>query len=507
MNFFPTTNLYANIDTLIPQTASVDYHRRGVSLGLSDNYQFNSGAILNTVARYTYFFSNEFGQGAADMTISPSGYGGNFFNSWWRNANQVELLPMLQLPEKTWHGSHDLSFGVDLLNRSYSSSNVSNPIEILSQDGSTVAETIAFQGQGRLHAADTEASEYAVDEWNLRPGLSLNLGARITTQSTSRPFAFAPRGGLAYSLPGGKIVLRAGAGLIYGHVPLMTSDLAGYQTRTVTFSSGPFANQPIPFVNTYLPAGMNSAGAVDPGNSPRTLTWNVEVESEVRRNLSVRLSYYETHTTDLFIVNPILPAPGTNLTGTMAMQNTGTSDYQQAQISGRYRVGEWAELDLSYAWSQARGDLNTLSDTYLPFEAPVLRPNQYGIQSSDIPNRVLAWGFLRIPWKIYVTPVADIHSGFPYSNIDILQNYVGAPNTLRFPIYFSLDAKIYRDFAVHLPFGDRSKTTTIRLGVSSLDATNRYNPHDVFNNIYSPLHGVFAGFQRRFTEFLIVLTK
>ena len=490
VNFFPTTNLYANIDTLIPQIASVDYHRRGASLGVSDAYQFDSGTVLNTVVRYTYSFSNAFGQGNANMLITPSGYGGNYFNAWWRNAHQVELLPMVQLPARSWHGNHEVKFGVDVLNRSYSSRNVSDPIEIRALDGSTV-------------------SEYAEDQWNLASGLSLNFGARSTTQSTSRRFAFAPRGGLAYSLPGGKTVVRGGVGLIFGHVPLLASDLGDTQTRTVAFSAfaGPYANQKFTLQNTYLPAGMNSAGADDPGNSPRTVTWNVALESELRRNLSVRLTYYETHTTDLFIVNPILPAPGTNGSGMLAMQNTGTANYRQAQISARYRPGERAEVNVSYAWSQARGDLNSLSDTFIPFAAPVLHPNLYGIQPSDVPSRLLMWGFLRVPWKIILSPIADIHSGFPYSNVNEMQSYVGVPNTNRFPVYFSLDARVYRDFAIHMPFGDRSKTTMIRLGVSSLDATNRHNPHDVFNNSASPIWGQFAGFQRRFTEFLIVLTK
>ena len=358
----------------------------GANNGVGE-YDATTGAVLNTVVRYTYFFSNAFGQGNANMLITPTGYGGNYFNAWWRNAHQVELLPMVQLPAKSWHGSHELKFGVDVLNRSYSSRNVSDPIEIRALDGSTVLETITFQpAAGRLHAADTEVSEYAEDQWNLASGLSLNFGARSTTQSTSRRFAFAPRGGLAYSLPGGKTVVRGGAGLIFGHVPLLASDLGDTQTRTVAFSAfaGPYANQKFTLQNTYLPAGMNSAGADDPGNSPRTVTWNVALESELRRNLSVRLTYYETHTTDLFIVNPILPAPGTNGSGMLAMQNTGTANYRQAQISARYRPGERAEVNVSYAWSQARGDLNSLSDTFIPFAAPVLHPNLY-----EPPNWVL----------------------------------------------------------------------------------------------------------------------
>ena len=52
------------------------------------------------------------------MTINPEGWGGNFFNAYWRNANQLELLPILQLPTKSWLGRHELQFGTDVLYRS-----------------------------------------------------------------------------------------------------------------------------------------------------------------------------------------------------------------------------------------------------------------------------------------------------------------------------------------------------------------------------------------------------
>jgi hypothetical protein len=100
-----------------------------------------------------------------------------------------------------------------------------------------------------------------------------------------------------------------------------------------------------------------------------------------------------------------------------------------------------------------------------------------------------------------------MHSGFPYSNLDVYQNYVGLPNSLRFPIYFTLDAKVYRDFKIRIPFMDRSRARKIRLGVFSLDVTNRQNPHDVFNNTAAvfPAFGQFAGFSRRFTGLAIGL--
>ncbi len=59
------------------------------------------------------------------------------------------------------------------------------------------------------------------------------------------------------------------------------------------------------------------------------------------------------------------------------------------------------------------------------------------------------------------------------------------PIAFAFPTYFSLDVKVYRDFPIHIPFKERpsGKIRKIRVGVYSLDVTNRQNPHDVFSNI------------------------
>jgi hypothetical protein len=89
----------------------------------------------------------------------------------------------------------------------------------------------------------------------------------------------------------------------------------------------------------------------------------------------------------------------------------------------------------------------------------------------------------------------------------VLQNYVGVPDSLRFPIYFALDVKLSREFTVHMPFKENSKRRKISIGVFSLDVTNRLNPHDVFNNVTSPLFGQFAGLQRRLTGLDINLSE
>jgi hypothetical protein len=505
INFFPENLQFTNIDALIPQTASSDYRRRGVSAGVSDAYQFDSGIILSLVARYTRFDSSSYGQGSAIMTISPEGWGGNFFNDWARKTNQVEILPTLQLAPKSWLGRHEMKFGTDILYRTYGGNSTSHSIHLLAEGGA-IADQIDFQPAGVLQATSAEISEFAEDRWTLTTRLSVNFGARLSTQYIGGDIALAPRAGISYAPWGGKTVIRAGAGTLYGHVPLLAANFDENPVRVITcFSSCTTpVGVPVTFQNVYLPAGAStsSPGAQNPNTSPRTFTWNAEIESPVRRNLIFRVGYLDSRTRNLFIVDSILSASGTS--GLLALRNTGTLQYRQAEFNAHYRPSESADWNVSYIWSRGRGDLNSLADTFVPIQAPVIRPNVSGILSSDIPNRVLAWGAFGLPlWKLIVSPVADVHTGFPYSNLDVLQDYVGAPNSLRFPIYFSLDAKIYRDFILHIPFLGSAKGRKIRFGVFTLDATNRHNPHDVYNNVTSPLFGQFAGLGRRFTGFVI----
>jgi hypothetical protein len=518
LNLFQSVNQYANIDALIPQSASVEFRRRGGSLGISDAYQFSSGMVLNTTFRYTKFHTDEHGQGPEMMTINPEGWGGNYFNRAARNADQVEILPVLQIPTRHFLGTHDIRFGFDFLYRTFTGTSLSQTINILPElpvpnGPCTLAllqasvcspvEQINFLGPPGLRGSDSEYSEYVEDRWTLTKALSLTLGVRLSSQTIGLDAAIAPRAGIAYSVPRLNTVLRAGAGLIYSHVPLLAQDFAENQTRQITFLAGPNAGNTFTLQNVYLPGGSlsNIANPEQPGNSPKTFTWNIESETAIRKNITLRLNYYETHTDDLFLVNPIFPGSPTG-NAYLALENTGSAHYRQASATARYSPNEKMEANVSYSWSRARGDLNTLSDTFIPFQVPVIRQNIYGVQPSDIPHRLLVWGFVHLPfWNLVFSPVADMHSGFAYSNIDVFQNYVGAPNSLRFPTYFSLDVKVYRDFPIRIPFKERptGKIRKIRIGVYSLDVTNRQNAHDVYNNTSSPIFGRFAGFQRRFT--------
>jgi hypothetical protein len=506
VNGFSNRQQFADISALVPQTASSDDGQRGISVGAADSYQFSSGALLSTVFRYTRFDSNAHGQGPEDMLISPEGWGGNFFDKWTRSANQIELFPTYQFALKEWHGRHQLRAGADFNHYSYSGTDQSHPIQLFRQDGS-LAEQINFQGGGLLSAQDTEVAEFLQDDWRINERLSLNLGGRFTTQSIGRSAAFAPRGGFVYA-PGEdrKTVIRGGAGLFYSRVPLLAADFLDNPTRVVSLydGSGSLIARPVVLQNAYvtrLPDGGFVQTDRNLDSSPRNFTANLEVDREIVRNVMLRVSYVYSHTEDLYFVTPLAATSGSP--SLLGLANTGGSFYHEFETTVHYKAGERSQLNVSYVHSQARGDLNTLSNLYVPFETPVIVPNVSSNLAANVPNRLVSWSSIGLPASFTLSPVVDVHTGLPYSNVNTYQSYVGGANTQRYSNFFSLDLKVYREFPLHLPFLGTMKNRKLRFGVYSLNLTNHSNPLAVYNNVTSPYFGHFVGFQHRVNGFVL----
>jgi len=285
----------------------------------------------------------------------------------------------------------------------------------------------------------------------------------------------------------------------------LATDFLDNLTRVVsTFDAeGNPLGAPVTYENVYLkemPGGGFSPTA-DPLNTfSRNFTWNVEVDRELRRNMQLHTSYLVSETQNIPVVMPFTNQAGASFLG---LASTGSSHYSEFQASVSYQAGEQKQFSITYVHSSAYGDLNALTDIFVPFEQPVIRPNTVGALPEDVPNRLLASGVFAIPFKLTISPVIDIHSGLPYSAVDDFQNYSGAPNGLRYPTYFSLDLQVYKQFALSsLPFLGRLKGRIFRLGIYSLDLTGQKNPNAVFNDITSPQFGNFAGFERRVDGFV-----
>jgi len=500
LNIFPLRREFANIDSLVPQTASSNYGQKGFSLGGTDRFMFESGGVLLSMAQVTVFDSYAHGQGPLDMLLTPEGWGGNFFNTYDRESHQVELLETFRFPQREWHGKHNLEVGGTLLRRDFAGSSQSRPALVRREDG-TVAERIEFLGTGNLNAKDYEVAVFAQDQWALNDRLAVHGGLRYTAQTLGDAVNMAPRLGLVYSPErSGRTVLRAGFGAFYDRAPLLGGDFVHNPERAVTYFNaqqeplGP----PLVFHNAYY--AVNGSGAVTPSNrnlnsTPSNYTLSLEADRELRPNAVFRLSYLLSRSHHQFIVNPLTVA---NFGPALLLSDQGSSRYHEFEATLHFRGRESSEWTVSYVQSGAQGDLNTLAQIYVPFEQPLIRPNGYARLPSDVPHRLIAWGrFKTHLWGITAGPLLDFHSGFPYSDVDELQNYVGRPNSRRFPRFFSLDTKLAKEFRLPFPW---VKKHLMRGELTIFNLTNYDNPRDVVNNQASPIFGHYLGFQHQFFD-------
>ncbi len=495
---FPLRRQYDNIDSLIQQPASADYGQSGYSLGANDRYLFKSGGILSTVVQFTDFDSNSHGQGPEDMLVTPDGWGGNFFNSWTRSSLQQEGQVNYLFPRHQWHGRHDFKIGGDVVHRAYSGTSHYRPIQILREDQS-LAEQIDFGPAGNLTTGDTELAAYAGDHWTFNDHISIDYGLRFSGQTLGNPTALAPRIGMAISPDKkGRTIFRGGYGFFYDRLPLLAGDFTQNVTRSVTLfdTSGVPLGLPTVYQPFYQETSDDGQTIVPThnrlGSTPYNTTWNVEIDEEIHPHVIARVSYLASRTYNDFIVNPEVTSP---TTGYLLLSNLGGSRYHEFETTLRVRPSNKADINISYVNSQARGDLNTMASVYVPYERPVILPNLFGTMPTNVPDRVVAWGSFKLPKRFSVSPVLDWHSGFPFSIFDELQNYVGPPDSRRFPAFLSLDTNISKDFRIS--FIPWVRNHTLRGSLRMFNLTNHDNFRDVYSNVTSPSFGNYAGKQQR----------
>jgi hypothetical protein len=270
-----------------------------------------------------------------------------------------------------------------------------------------------------------------------------------------------------------RTLLKAGGGLFYDRVPLNARAFPLFPDRTlVTFEATGEVASSVPYSNV-ITGGLKN---------PRSETWNVEIDRQVIEKLLVRVAYQQRNTVHDLILNPEATASG-NL---LSLANSGREFYREFQITGRYQIGRQT-LNASYVRSKATGDLNDFNQFFGNNPQAVIQANARGPLPFDAPNRFLAWGEFNAPWRVTVMPVLDVHTGFPYSTVNELREFVGPRNEQHFRQFNSFDLQVLREFRV--PF--RGKERSVKVGFSVFNLFNHFNPRDVQNDLDSQRFGDF----------------
>src|SRR5579862_530852 len=493
----PQRQSAVTLDYFNPLPTTPDISTHNYTGTVFDRLALWKGTLENRFS-YTRFDGNSWGQGTNDFMIGPAGNQGDYFAEEDRTASRYSGASDYAFAPLRGLGTHQLKFGGYAALSGQSGDIRERPIDIVYQAG-LLLERITFPRIRSFDISDTEKSFFGQDHWILTQRLAVDVGVRTEAQQISGAIRVAPRVGLVWTPPAmPQTVIRAGFGLFYDRVPLNVYGFNRYPSRFVTMydAEGNISAGPFVYLNTLGQSQTRfpfvSQSPIDGNFSPRGTIATLQIEQQVTRMLKFRATYLYNDGDGLVVVNTVAPDPVTRI-GRLLLEGTGQSRYRQFDVTAQLRLRENRYLFFSYVHSLARGDLNDFGQFLGTVPVPIIRPNSYGTLGSDIPNRFLVWGLIRLPEQFQIAPVLEYRNGFPYIQTDALQNYVGIPYSTRFPNFLSLDARFSKDVKFNAKY-------TGRFSVSSFNLTNHFNPEAIHGNIADGLYGTFFGHRgRRFT--------
>jgi hypothetical protein len=483
--FYPENLSFVNMNTFNPLGVTADMRRRGWQAALEERALFGS-SLLDTNFSAKQIDIHVWPSSGSDgpLVLFPEQNGGDWFNHEDRRGRLYEISQTYHAGTFHGAGDHLPLFGYNVSHASYEGTVRNNPVLVLREDGTT-NQTIGFTPPASLVASQTDAGFFAQDEWSIVPRFTANLGARLDHDSASgHAVDFAPRVAFAWApTHDERTAVRGGIGLFYEKIPLDILTFPQYPAEIVTQYAGngmtPVAG-PVLFTHRVIaPGGLRV---------PYSLVRQFQVDREIRRGLLIRFGYSERETHREFFLNPVGPSAPSLGAASLDLLNSGRQSYREFEGTVRWQPREHDMLNASFVRSRARGELNMFQAYFGNVPDPILRANEYGPLPWDAPNRLVAWGSVRLPWKLDLWPVLDVHTGFPYSKVDNNLNFVGPRDEAgRFPMFFSLDFQLTREF--HVKF--MGKERGLRVGVKIFNATNHDNPRDVQENIFAANFGGF----------------
>jgi hypothetical protein len=470
---FPQKLDYLGLNTFAPQPSTPNLHQRGYQISAQHHYVSASGGLLSSQIAYEDFDADLFANSADPYRLLVETNEGGFFNRQNRDTDRWEWQEIYQFASKQFYGEHQLKVGLDFSHSSYDGRDQFSPVNIVGLSGMTL-QTIDFSAPTGFSIHQTEFAWFAGDQWKPWSRLMLNLGLRFDRDSITESTHAAPRAAMTLALTKDrKTLLKAGGGLFYDRVPLNAPAFTHFPDRTlVNLDPAGQVISSVPYSNV-ITGGLKN---------PRSGAWNVEVDRQVTERLLVRVAYQQRNTVYDLNVNPVTTSAG-NL---LSLTSGGRDFYREFQITGRYQIGHHT-INASYVRSKASGDLNDFNQFFGNIPQPVIQANARGPLAFDAPNRFLAWGEFRAPWKVTVMPVLDLHTGFPYSVVNQSREFVGPRNDERFRRFESLDIQALKELTI--PF--RGKERRFKVGLGIYNVFNHFNPRDVQNDVDSYRFGQF----------------
>ena len=500
VNLTPSNILFAdflvNVDNegrvglgpLNPVSTTFNQHTREYFTSIKDQKYLGHGMLIEFGYAHNDFFDAQSPQGQSLYILSPQGNSGNYFVNSTQAATRDQGLIQAFLPKFRFAGSHQFEVGTDVDWLHYNADFSRTGYQVLGLSGQLISETL-FPTPARFQVGDTETSAYLLDTWRVSKGLQFNLGVREDRDQKIDAVAWSPRAAFSWSpFASARTRISGGYSLTHDAVTMQMLGLPLDQTAVTTTYNANGAPAGPPALTTFAIGNTGLA-------LPRAGNWTLDADHQLSTHVFVTAKYLRRRGTDGFaFINALapdappslLPLPSGESGGLYQLTNLRRDDYDSIAVSIRQTFSGQYEWMASYTHSRALSNAVFDPNSAEPLQVlPDLVPMPW-----DAPNRVLAWGYLPLPWKNWaISALADMRTGFPFSVRDPSGLVVGAVDSYRYPLNFDLNLAIERMVTLH---GYRF---ALRGGMDNI--TNQANPTAVNNVTGEPQFLQFLGDEGR----------
>lgn len=482
---------YFNRDPVTPNAKF-----RASTGSLIDRWQFGGGLLQSTFA-VTHVDARIFSKGQDPMILSPIGNLGSYYGRSDGSASRYQWLEVWSPRILRFSGTHQFMFGSVVAHSEDQGAIRDNPVFINDSQGRTL-ESIIFSGIGAFDAQDSAPAFFFQDHWSLNRWVGFDAGARIESQTVTHTWRTAPRVGVLFSPPSfPNTIFRGGIGVYYDAVPLNVYAFSHYPEQIVTTYdpvTGAITDGPRRFLNALGKVPVDAFDCVQradtSGNfAPYSVAASVELDHSFGPMAVIRIKYLQNQSRGLLSISQSFDGDQ----GVYLLNAAGQSITHQFEVTSRLGSGEERQFFISYVRQQARGNL-TADEFIGNYPFPIPRKSISASLPGEVPNRFLLWGIYKAGSTWHLSPTIELRDGLPYFPVDVHQQYVaGLPSQPRFPVYFSADSTLSKDIAI-------SRKHAIRLSVTVVNLTNRFNPLEVHSNVTDPMFGSFLGnYNRKLT--------
>lgn len=464
------------LDALDPQSTTVTAEQRRGFIALQDQLWLHDTLFELGVAgdNGTLDYTP---QGAQPFVLLIDSTRGNYFQHLHQRGRRLQAVGSVTVPSRQWHGTHQLSAGFNVAGLRYAQSALRGEIQALRADGTLVRQT-TFAGAANPLLSNTQAGVFAQDLWIISKRFVFQAGLRADWDRFTKSAMAEPRVSGNF-LPFGDARAKLSLGWGIYNAPLNLAQIAqAFDQQQVDSFYDPAGSTVVlgPVVSRFV---LPAAGLQQPRFTISSAGWQQKIGAGTLLDLELlaRNGYH-----GFAFVDQQPAQPG----GIFLLRDHRKDRYRSATVSVRHVFSEDAYLFAAYTRSRA-----TSNQVLNPALGSIFyAPQQSGPVVWDAPNRFLAWGETptRI-WGIELSGFFEYRTGYPFSAFNLRQQLVGAPNSLRFPAYASLNLGIEKKFAF------RGYLWAAR--VQSVNILGRQNPDTVIDNVDAPNFGSFAGGQGR----------